>query len=74
MDESCKQSITRKLKPLVKMEENLADFYSLSQNNPIMQDVIKDLYGIHTIGRPKLFPELILAVTLEIAPMSAVLC
>ncbi|MGZ3749551.1 MAG: hypothetical protein ACXVCD_19595, partial [Pseudobdellovibrionaceae bacterium] len=33
------------------------------------QSVVKDLYGMHTIGWPELFPALILAVTLQMAPM-----
>ncbi|MCW4047756.1 MAG: hypothetical protein NWE99_09415 [Candidatus Bathyarchaeota archaeon] len=31
--------------------------------------MVKDLYGMHTVGWPELFPALILAVTLQMAPM-----
>ena len=64
-----KQSVTRMLKRTLKTEEDLTDFYNLSQKDSILQDVVKDLYGMHTAGRPELFPALILAVTLQMAPM-----
>jgi 3-methyladenine DNA glycosylase/8-oxoguanine DNA glycosylase len=64
-----KQSITSMLKRALKTEEDLTDFYNLSQNDSILQSVVKDLYGMHTAGRPELFPALILAVTLQMAPM-----
>ena len=57
------------LKRALKTEEDLTDFYNLSQKDPILRDVVKDLYGMHTVGWPELFPALILAVTLQMAPM-----
>ncbi len=57
------------LKRALKVEEDLTDFYKLSQDDPILQGVVKDLYGLHTIGWPELFPALILAVSLQMAPM-----
>jgi 3-methyladenine DNA glycosylase/8-oxoguanine DNA glycosylase len=67
--DSEKQLITRMLKRALKIEEKLNDFYKLSQKDPILQGVVKDLYGMHTVGWPELFPALILAVTLQMAPM-----
>ena len=69
MGASEKQHITRMLKRALKTEEDLTDFYKLSQKDPILQGVVKDLYGMHTVGWPELFPALILAVTLQMAPM-----
>ena len=57
------------LKRALKTEEDLTDFYKLSQKDPILQSVVNDLYGMHTVGWPELFPALILAVTLQMAPM-----
>jgi DNA-3-methyladenine glycosylase II len=57
------------LKRALKVEEDLKGFYELSKNDDILQGVIKDLYGMHTIGWPELFPALILAVSLQMAPM-----
>ena len=41
----------------------------MSQKDGVLRDVVKDLYGMHTVGWPELFPALILAVTLQMAPM-----
>lgn len=64
-----KQAIEKMLKRSLKAEEDLTGFYKLSQKDDILQGVVKDLYGMHTIGWPDLFPALILAVSLQMAPM-----
>ena len=69
VDDSIKQVITRMLKRALKAEEDLTGFYKLSQKDDILRRVVKDLYGMHTIGWPELFPALILAVSLQMAPM-----
>ena len=57
------------LKRALKTEEDLTEFYKLSQKDNILRGVVKNLYGMHTVGSPELFPALILAVTLQMAPM-----
>jgi DNA-3-methyladenine glycosylase II len=69
IDDPEKQLIKRMLERSLKTEEDLTDFYKLSQKDPILKGVVKDLYGMHTVGWPELFPALILAVTLQMAPM-----
>ena len=69
IDDSDKQGITKMLKRALKAEENLKDFYELSKRDDVLAGVVKDLYGMHTIGWPELFPALILAVSLQMAPM-----
>jgi DNA-3-methyladenine glycosylase II len=69
LDDSEKQGITRMVKRALKVEENLTEFYKLSQKDNILRGVVEDLYGMHTVGWPELFPALILAVTLQMAPM-----
>lgn len=64
-----KMGITRMVKRALKIEEDLTEFYKLSQNDDVLRGVVKDLYGMHTVGWPELFPALILAVTLQMAPM-----
>ncbi len=66
---SDRNSITLMLKRALKVEEDLKGFYELSQKDSLLQGVVEDLYGMHTIGWPELFPALILAVTLQMAPM-----
>jgi 3-methyladenine DNA glycosylase/8-oxoguanine DNA glycosylase len=69
MNDSTKQDLTRMLKRALKVEEDLKGFYELSKKDDILQGVVKDLYGMHTIGWPEVFPALILAVSLQMAPM-----
>jgi len=64
-----KENITCMLKRALKTEEDLTDFYELSKKDSILQGVVQDLYGMRTVGWPELFPALILAVTLQMAPM-----
>ncbi len=64
-----KQVIKHMLKRALKTDEDLTGFYELSRKDPILRDVVDDLYGMHTVGWPELFPALILAVTLQMAPM-----
>ena len=64
-----KQDITRMLKRALRTEEDLTEFYKLARKDEILSAVVKDLYGMHTVAWPELFPALILAVTLQMAPM-----
>jgi DNA-3-methyladenine glycosylase II len=69
LNDSDRQTVTLMLKRALKVEEDLKGFYELSKNDDILQGVVKDLYGMHSIGWPELFPALILAVTLQMAPI-----
>ena len=69
LDASQRSGIIAMLKRALKTEEDLADFYHLAEKDSILSGTVKDLYGMHTVGWPELFPALILAVTLQMAPM-----
>ncbi len=64
-----KQQITLMLKRALRTEEDITEFYKLAKKDSILSAVIKDLYGMHTVAWPEIFPTLILAVTLQMAPM-----
>jgi DNA-3-methyladenine glycosylase II len=64
-----KQDLTQMVQRALKTQEDLTGFYRLSQKDSILQSAVKDLYGMRTVGWPELFPALILAVTLQMAPM-----
>jgi 3-methyladenine DNA glycosylase/8-oxoguanine DNA glycosylase len=68
-NDSEKQGVTRMLKRALKTEEDLKEFYAFSSKDAILHDIVTDLHGMHTVGRPELFPALILAVTLQMAPL-----
>jgi DNA-3-methyladenine glycosylase II len=65
-----KEGVTQMVKRALKTEEDLNEFYKLATQDKILNTVVKDLYGMHTVGWPELFPALILAVTLQMAPMT----
>jgi 3-methyladenine DNA glycosylase/8-oxoguanine DNA glycosylase len=64
-----RQGITRMMKRALKTEENPAEFYKLAQKDEILRPIVKELHGMRTVAWPELFPALILAVTLQMAPM-----
>lgn len=69
MSEQDKAYVTRILKRALGVEEDLSEFYAKARNDDILKIVIEDLFGMHTVAWPELFPALILAVTLQMAPM-----
>lgn len=64
-----KQQIILVLKRALGTEEDLTEFYKLAGKDKILSAAVKDLYGMRTVAWPELFPSLILAVTLQMAPM-----
>jgi DNA-3-methyladenine glycosylase II len=64
-----KQDTTRMIKRALRTEEDLTEFYKLAEKDNILNAVTKDLYGMRTVAWPELFPALILAVTLQMAPL-----
>jgi DNA-3-methyladenine glycosylase II len=64
-----KQDITHMIKRALRTEEDITEFYKLARKDEILSDVVNDLYGMRTVAWPELFPALILAVTLQMAPM-----
>jgi hypothetical protein len=57
------------LKRALKTEEDLSDFYEQSQKDDVLRVVAKDLFGMHTVGWSELVLALILAVSLQMAPL-----
>lgn len=53
----------------LRVDEDLGEFYGMARRDDLLRDVVQDLYGMRTQGWPELFPALILAVTLQMAPM-----
>jgi len=65
-DEAC---VTRIVKRALRTEEDISEFYALARKDDVLKAVVEDLYGMHTVSWPELFPALILAVALQMAPM-----
>jgi DNA-3-methyladenine glycosylase II len=69
MSSALKVDVTRMLRRALRVEEDISEFYALARNDSILHGVVKDLYGMRIVAWPELFPALILAVTLQMAPM-----
>jgi DNA-3-methyladenine glycosylase II len=52
------------------LSEDISQFYSLAEHDPLVKALVKDLYGMRNTKQPDIFPRLILAVTLQMAPIS----
>lgn len=51
------------------LKEGIREFYALAEHDPLVKSLVGDLYGLRRTKRPDIFPELILAVTLQMAPI-----
>lgn len=69
MIEAEKGDLSQMLQRAMRTNEDLSEFYLLAEKDKILQQTVKDLWGMHTVAWPELFPALILAVTLQMAPM-----
>jgi DNA-3-methyladenine glycosylase II len=57
------------LKRALRTEEDLTEFYRIAEKDAVLSSVAQDLCGMRIATWPELFPALILAVTLQMAPM-----
>jgi 3-methyladenine DNA glycosylase/8-oxoguanine DNA glycosylase len=64
-----KKQTENMLKRALRAEEDLTEFYRIAEKDAILSGVVQDLCGMHIATWPELFPALILAVTLQMAPM-----
>jgi DNA-3-methyladenine glycosylase II len=67
--EPAKQVIEKMLRRALRLDEDLTQFYNLAKKDEILKVVTKVLNGMYSVAWPELFPALILAVTLQMAPM-----
>jgi len=51
------------------LNEDLREFYCLAESDSLLRVLVKDLYGMRRTKRPDIFPMLVLAVTLQMAPI-----
>ncbi len=51
------------------VKEDARAFYAMACKDEILRQTVEDLSGMRTVAWPELFPALILAVTLQMAPM-----
>ncbi len=65
-----KEEIIETLSWMLNLKEDINRFYVLAQKDSLVKMLVDDLYGMRNTKQPDLFPRLILAVTLQMAPIS----
>jgi len=51
------------------LREDIREFYALAEHDSLVKLLVEDLYGMRRTKRPDVFPSLILALTLQMAPI-----
>ena len=65
-----RSELAEKLAWMLGTREDVRGFYSLAKHDPLVQVLVHDLYGMRRTRRPDIFPALILAITLQMAPIT----
>ena len=55
---------------MLNLEEDIREFYALAERDTLVKVLVKDLYGMRNTKQPDIFQRLILAVTLQMAPIT----
>lgn len=69
-DKSLKAKIQSILTSKLGADTDLSDFYALAQKDSILEDTVKDLYGLHNTGFATLFASATLAISLQMVPIA----
>lgn len=54
---------------MLSLKEDVREFYALAEHDPLVKSLVGDLYGMRRTKRPDIFPDFVLAVTLQMAPI-----
>jgi DNA-3-methyladenine glycosylase II len=63
------QALGQVLQRALRTDEDLTEFYELARNDDVLRNAAEDLCGMRSVSWPELFPALILALTLQMAPL-----
>lgn len=64
------EDLERLLARSLRVDEDLRQFYEMAAQDGVLAQVVDELRGMRTLSWPDLFPALILAVTLQMAPLA----
>ncbi len=64
-----KRELSEILRWMLNVREDITRFYALAKRDSLVRSLAKDLYGMRITKDPDLFSRLILAVTLQMAPI-----
>ncbi len=54
---------------MLNIDEQINDFYALAKRDKLLKGLMNDRYGMRSTNRPDIFPRVILAITLQMAPV-----
>ena len=64
------RKLTNTITWMLGLKEDIRPFYALAKHDLLVKSLVEDLYGMRRTKRPDIFPMLILAVTLQMAPIT----
>jgi 3-methyladenine DNA glycosylase/8-oxoguanine DNA glycosylase len=64
-----KDNATSMVRRALGVDEDINEFYAVARKDAILRETVEALCGMRTVAWPELFSALILAVTLQMAPM-----
>jgi 3-methyladenine DNA glycosylase/8-oxoguanine DNA glycosylase len=62
--------LPRVIRWMLSADESISEFYALATRDSLVRSLVEDLYGMRSTKQPDLFSRLILAVTLQMAPIA----
>jgi DNA-3-methyladenine glycosylase II len=65
-----RSDLSRTVEWMLNLREDIKQFYALAKNDLLVKILVKDLYGMRNTKQPDIFSRLILAVTLQMAPIA----
>jgi DNA-3-methyladenine glycosylase II len=65
-----KKELRETVEWMLNLREDITEFYALAEHDMLVNALVKDLYGMRQTKQPDIFPRVILAVTLQMAPIS----
>jgi 3-methyladenine DNA glycosylase/8-oxoguanine DNA glycosylase len=69
LDVDKKRNLSSLISWMLSLKEDIRPFYALGQHDLLVKALVEDLYGMRRTRRPDILPMVILAVTLQMAPI-----
>jgi len=65
-----RRQLSETIEWMLNLDEDIKPFYRLAAHDSLVKVLVKDLYGMRNTRQPDIFSRLILAVTLQMAPIT----
>jgi DNA-3-methyladenine glycosylase II len=70
LGQSERRELSKTIMWMLNLNEDIRPFYRLGEHDSLVKVLVKDLYGMRNTRQPDIFARLILAVTLQMAPIA----